>query len=93
MTLLSGSIGRKLNRPFSPSLARKTGPHPLSNSSSSPLVMKQYSSEEPYYEEPVVETPLSPENENPFQQCFTSSDNNQHCQVDYIFLVFFFIKI
>jgi len=77
---LSGSIGRKLNRPFSPSLARKTGPHPLSNSSSSPLVMKQYSSEEPYSEEPVVETPLSPENENPFQQCFTSSDNNQHRQ-------------
>ena len=50
--------------------------------------MKQYSSEEPYSEEPVVETPLSPENENPFQQCFTSSDNNQHRQVNYFFLVF-----
>ena len=85
---LSGSIGRKLNRPFSPSLARKTGPHPLSNSSSSPLVMKQYSSEEPYSEEPVVETPLSPENENPFHQCFTSSDNNQHRQVNYFSFYF-----
>jgi len=73
---LSGSIGRKLNRPFSPSLTRKSGPHPLSNSSSSPLVMKQYSCEEP-----VIETPLSPENEQlPYQQCFTSSDNNQHRQ-------------
>ena len=58
--LSSSSLGRKLNRPFSPTVSRK-GLNPLRNSSSSPFVLKQF--EDTSTNEPFVETPLSPEQE------------------------------
>lgn len=71
---LSVSGSRKLNRPFSPCLNRKQH-YPLSNSSSSPYVMRQYSDDHsgaPY----AVEMPLSPDNPdgNPFMTSLSISD-------------------
>lgn len=65
--LSSASLGRKLNRPFSPSLSRK-GLNPLRNSSSSPFVLEQFEKNPSQVivtsPEPVIETPLSPERED-----------------------------
>lgn len=68
--LSSASLGRKLNRPFSPSLSRK-GLNPLRNSSSSPFVLEQFEKNPSQVivttspeAEPVIETPLSPERED-----------------------------
>ena len=68
--LSSASLGRKLNRPFSPSPSRK-GLNPLRNSSSSPFVLEQFEKNPSQVivttspeAEPVIETPLSPERED-----------------------------
>lgn len=71
---LSASGSRKLNRPFSPCLNRKQH-YPLSNSSSSPFVMRQYSDDHPGAPY-AVELPLSPDNPdaNPFVTSLSISD-------------------
>jgi hypothetical protein len=48
-------------RPYSPSIARRN--HPLTNSASSPFVMRQLSTDSDFYAEPMIETPLSPDTE------------------------------
>ena len=76
-----GSSGsRRLNRPFSPNVARK-GHYPLSNSSSSPFVLRQFSYDQ--NSEPFVETPMSPENETPAFQ-FTSKSAENSLEIEEI---------
>lgn len=78
------SSSRRLNRPFSPAAARKNQQqhYPLSTSSSSPFVLRQFSYENTEEHQPFVETPCSPENEmsnhtnNPFQ--FTTSKSQEN---------------
>ena len=90
------SSSRRLNRPFSPAAARKNQQqqqqqqhhYPLSTSSSSPFVLKQFSYENTEeLDQPFVETPCSPEIEmnhanNPFQ--FTSKSQENSLEIEEI---------
>ena len=73
---LNTSTSRKLNRPFSPNLARKHPQnYPLSNSSSSPFVIETHP-------EPFVEMPLSPDNPDIPDFPAGSSSNSSSLQIE-----------